>query len=253
MGYSVIEPDHIADDLCKQADGSWYSGAAAAAWDQLQAATNTDPIMALAIVAVVVQCVSPDAVARIAATVLWKVTESNDEDIAARVAEYRQHDVRMREAIDAICRYREKARVLQEVLQGGDFRTCSTWSASGLPLPNPYPYDERLGDVFLDQPAVDLGGDADDLFDAFDVLVSNDPQAAWRCTLDVVGRAVSERDRLIVAQSVSRLLNLNERLVTNGLVERLRSSPPFRAVLRYCRFRVGEALLDEMLRAAIDG
>jgi hypothetical protein len=248
----VIDVRAVANDLCRNPDGTWSSGAAAAAWDQVQIATVRDPLKALAVVALVVHHVAPAAAAKIAAKVLRPIIEFADASIVLRLTEYREHDDRMREAIEAADRYLQKEHLLQSLLRSGRLPCCSTSSASSLPLPNAYGDKQRLGDVFPTPAPLDIASDADELFDAFDVLVSNDPEAAWRVAAEVAARAVTDRDRLIVAQSLSRLLTLNERVIAADVIAQMCASQPLREVMAHCRYAISERLLDEMLCAGSD-
>jgi hypothetical protein len=248
----MIDLHALADDLSSQPDGTWNSGAARNAWERLQIAVDRDPLTALAITSLVVQNISPAATAKIASRVLRSIIESADETMAKRLAEYSEDDDRMHEAIAAVDRYLQKVRLLRLALRNGNIPSPLVSFMSSFPLPNAYGDRQRLGDVFPEPAAINLTGNVDELFDSFDVLVSNDPRAAWRSATEVATRAVSERDKLIVAQSMSRLLNLNEALIAADVAARLRASRPLREVMARCRYAVSEPLLDALLEAVAD-
>jgi hypothetical protein len=202
----------------------------------------------LSVLALVVRCLSAEALAKIAAKPLRQVIEFPSPAVSKMLEEYRT-DERIRDLADSVRRYLDKVRRLRAILAGGTAAMLDQ-STVGLPLPNAYDRSRIrriVRDLPREVPTIPPSLEGDDLFDYYDTLVSEDPEQAWAISTAVAERASSERDRLIAAQPLSRLINLHEDLVRSDLARRALESKALRLTLAQCRYAISEPLLDDLL------
>jgi len=247
----MIDINEVVESLCAEPNGAWRFGSARDAWEQLEIAAERQPADALTIIARIAPCLTQSAASRVAAKILRTIVESRDRDIQSLLETYESSDERMRQLIGAVRRYAAKVRLLRAILEGEDANADIVASAPDVRLPNAYGggVTAVCASTAHDGSLIDANGDVDDVFDSFDMLVSNDPVRAWRMATFVAERASTDRDRLIVAQAMSRLINLDESVVRPDCVDRLRSSRALQRVFAQCRYAVSEVFIDELVGA----